>query len=194
MRHCALVLASIAILGPASALAQPSRTQPSTTQPSRTQPSTTQPSTARERVRVLLSGFEDVPSDEAWRGVDNALPALIELYADRSEPAHLRLRAVSAVGAFRQPAARTFLLAVANADGQTDLFVRAAVSALGHAFGRDAVADLTPFLSHRVTVVREAAARSLGRIGDEASRRALRARLGAERDPTVRQAIEHALR
>jgi HEAT repeat protein len=147
----------------------------------------------RERVRAMLSGIEDVPTEAQWRQVgDGALPILIDLYNTPSEPPFIRLRAVSAVAAFPQPAVRTFLLAVARAERQGDLYVREAVISLARAFGRAAIADLTPFLDHGEPVVREATANALGRIGG--ADRQLRARLNVEENALVREALQRAVR
>ncbi len=150
---------------------------------------------SRERVREMLSGIEDVPTADEWRRVgDGALPVLIELYADASEAPFVRLRAVGAVAAFPREATRTFLLAVASAPRQSDLFIREAVLALGRAFGQRAVTDIRPYLAHRESVVREAAARALGAIGGPDATRALQGRLASEPDLVVRESIEAALR
>jgi HEAT repeat protein len=149
---------------------------------------------SRERVRAMLSGIEDLPSDDDWRRTgDAALPILMEIYNDLREPGFVRIRAIGASGAFPREATRTFLLAVARAEGQSDLFVREAVNAMARAFGRNAVSDLGPYLSHREPVVREATARAFGRIGGPDATRLLRARLSAERDEVVREAIQAAL-
>lgn len=143
----------------------------------------------------MLSAIEGVPSDDDWHRLgDGALPVLIDLYADASEPGYVRLRAVGATGAFPRTATRTFLLAVARAEGQSDLFVREAVTTLARAFGPASVRDIVPFLQHEAPIVREAAAQSLGRIGGADARSALSARLTDERDATVRASIERALR
>ena len=143
----------------------------------------------------MLSGVEDVPSDADWQRLgDGTLSVLIDLYNGRDEAPYVRLRAVGATAAFPRAASRTFLLAVARADGQSDLFVREAIVALARGFGRDASADLSPFLDHAEPVVREAAARALGRIGGRVASSALSARLRVERDAVVREAIEAALR
>ncbi len=143
----------------------------------------------------MLSGIEHVPSEDDWRRLgEGALPVLIDLYSDESEPGFVRIRAVSASAAFPQQATHTFLLAVAHADGQSDLFIREAVLALGRAFGRAAVGDIAPFLRHEASVVREASAMALGRIGGSDATGALRAQLSVERDAAVRTSIERALR
>jgi len=150
---------------------------------------------SRERVRQMLSGVEDTPSDEGWRRLgDGVIPVLIDLYDDPDEAPYVRLRAIGATAAFPRPAVRTFLLAVARLEGQGDLFVREALLALARGFGAAASGDLRPFLAHDEPVVREAAARALGQVGDAGATRALRARLAVERDATVREAIEAALR
>jgi HEAT repeat protein len=142
----------------------------------------------------MLSGYEDVPGAEAWRALGpETLQVLVSLYNDGSEPPYVRLRAVGAAAHYPSPAARTFLLGVARAPGQNDLFVRAAVLALGRAFDQRAVDAVKSFLGHRDAVVREAAARALGRMGGPEATRALRARMDEETDPQVRSALDRAL-
>lgn len=147
-----------------------------------------------QQVRELLSGYEYVPSGEDLRALGpDTLRVLIELYAAPDAPPWVRLRAIAAVGHYPEPATRTFLLAVARAEGQSDLLVREAVLALGRAFGEHAIADVRPFLSHREPVVREAAGMALGRIATPRAVDLLRARIVAERDPGVRRALDRSL-
>lgn len=142
----------------------------------------------------MLSGIEDTPTDADWQRVgERALPILIELYNDADEAPFVRMRAVGASAAFPRPATRTFLLAVARAEGQSDLFVREALLALARGFGRGAVNDVAPFLAHAEPVVREAAARALGRVGGPEAQRHLSARLSVERDDVVREALQRGL-
>ena len=146
-------------------------------------------------VRELLSGIESVPTDADWRRLgDGALPVLIDLFNRPTEAPYVRLRALGATGAFPRPAVRTFLLAAARADNQSDLLIREAVVTLARAFGAASVSDIAPFLSHREVVVRDATARALGRIGGARALRVLRSRLALERDAGVRSSIEGALR
>jgi HEAT repeat protein len=154
--------------------------------------SATPPSKAE--VRQLLSGYEQTPGAATWRTLGpEALSVLIALYDDPSEAPYVRLRAVHAAGFYPTPATRTFLLAVARAPGQSDLFVRQAVLGLARAFGVRAVRDILPFLEHTEPVVREGAAAGLGRIGSDDAREALRARLVVERSDSVRLTIERSL-
>ncbi len=150
---------------------------------------------ARAQVRELLSGFEETPGAETWGALGpETLGVLVDLYADAREAPYVRLRAVHAAGFYPSPAARTFLLAVARAPGQSDLFVRQAVLTLARAFGPAAVDDVRPFLASEHPVVREAAATGLGRIGTPEAREALRRRLVVEGAAPVRETIERALR
>jgi len=113
----------------------------------------------------MLSGYEHVPSASEWRALGpEALGVLVRLYNDTHERPYVRLRAVGAAGHFPSPAAHTFLLAVARAPRQSDLFVREALLALGRAFGRGAAREIRPFLGSPEPVVRDAAAVALDRI------------------------------
>jgi hypothetical protein len=141
---------------------------------------------SRDTVRSMLMGYEQVPSAAQWQALGpETLGVLVSLYDDAAQPPFVRLRAVGAVAAFPTPAARTFLLAVARANGQGDLMIREAVLALGRAFGAAARIEIRTFLTHREPVVREAAATALQRI-DAAARgstdRSLRRRAQLRRD------------
>jgi hypothetical protein len=153
-----------------------------------------QASVTRERVRGMLSGIEDVPTDADWRRLgEQVLPVLMDLYADVQEAPFVRLRALGATAAFPRPSTRAFLLGVARVDGQSDLVIREALLALARGFGRDAGRDLAGYLGHAEPVVREAAAIALGRVGGAEAQRHLSQRLPVERDVAVREAIERGL-
>jgi len=150
---------------------------------------------SRDHVRQMLSGFETVPGADAWRTLGpETLGVLVGLYDDAHEVPFVRLRAVTVAAYYPSPAARTFLLAVARARGQSDLFVREAVLALGRAFGARALDDVRPFLAHAEPTVREAAAMALARIGTRPALDAVRTRLRAEPDAAVRDTMTRALR
>lgn len=153
------------------------------------------PTPTRAQVRELLSGIEDVPTEADWRRIgDGVLRHLMDLANDTREPPFVRLRAVGATAAFPRPAVRTFLLAMGRAGGQSDLMIAEVVNALGRAFGDGALRELGDYLRHEEPVVREAAARQLGRLESERARAALRTQLRVERLPHVRTTIERALR
>mgnify|MGYP001794323079 CR=1 FL=1 len=144
-------------------------------------------------VRAMLSGYESVPTLAEWRrqgaGTLDLLKRLFE--ASDTQP-YVRLRAVAAMAAFPTDAARSFLVRVARSS-TSDLIAREALLTLGRAFGDGVRAELAPFLSHRIPLLREAAARALGRIGNPDCRALLEARLETEGHPAVREAVTRAL-
>ncbi len=148
-----------------------------------------------ERVRQMLSAYEQVPPPAAWQALGpRTLGVLVALYNDPREPTYVRLRSVAVAAHYPSEACRTFLRAVAQAPGQRDLFVRTALLALGRAFGPQALVDIEPFLEHPEPVVREASVRALSRIGTPQALRSLRARMDVERDAVVRATLERLLR
>jgi len=148
-----------------------------------------------DRVAQLLSGYEDMPSDAQLRAMGpEIVGTLATLYNDASRPGYVRLRSVTAAGAFHTAAAHTFLRAVLTRPGQSDLFLREGLLSLGRAFGEQAVSELAPYLSRDESLVREAAVISLTRIRSTAALEALRARLPLESDPGVRRRLEASLR
>ncbi len=152
------------------------------------------PPTKSELAR-LLSGYEELPPASAFRAWGpGTLSVLVELYQDGTQPAFVRIRAVYAAGHYPSPATRTFLLAVARAPRQSDLFIREAVLSLGRAFGPRAVDDLRPFLRHDEPVVRESAVIALSRIRSPEALSALRVRLPDEHAAHVRDRIRRAVR
>jgi HEAT repeat protein len=180
-------LVAVLTLGTALGLGGGPATGTAFAQPARSAPS-------KAHLRELLSGYETVPPASTWAALGpSALRGLAELYQDHSQPPYVRLRAVWAASHYETALCREFLLAVANAPGQNDLFVRQAVLALGRAFGARATEALVPFLSRPEPVVRVAAGRALARIGNPAARRALSERLRVESSPSVRASLEAAL-
>lgn len=149
---------------------------------------------SKAQVAQMLSGYESVPTTAQWRAMGpEVLAVLAELYNDTEQPGYVRMRSVDAAGSFRVPAARTFLLAVARARGQGDLYVRAAVKALARGFGVNAIDDLGDFLDSRHVVVRETVARELGRLQDDRVRPLLERRRAVEDNEAVRGALDAAL-
>jgi HEAT repeat protein len=146
------------------------------------------------QVRELLSGYEGGPAESTWRALGpETLGVLITLYDAQGEAPFVRQRAVAAAAYYPSPAARTFLRAVLVTPGQSDLFIRTAVDALARAFGAAAWDEVQPYLAHPAVTVRMGAVRAAVRIGTPAARNALRARLRAEQDAEVREALSAAL-
>ncbi|MEM1418533.1 MAG: HEAT repeat domain-containing protein [Myxococcota bacterium] len=146
-----------------------------------------------DAVRAMLSGYESVPTLAEWRRLGPAvLPVLIRLYEARETAPYVRLRAIAATAAFPTELTRTFLRTVAQT-ATSDLIAREAVLTLGRAFADGIAEDVAPFLQHDAPVVREAAARTLGRVGTPGCRALLEARLPSEAHPVVRTALVRAL-
>ncbi len=149
----------------------------------------------KDRVRQLLSGFEGVAPQTAWRALGpSTVAVLAELYDDASEPPFIRMRAVQVSAYYPTEATRTFLRRVVQAPDQNDLILRRAVMAFTTAFGEGALEDVRPFLSHRTGLIREAAIRAVAQVGTPSALALLQARLRIERDPEVRVRLDEALR
>lgn len=146
------------------------------------------------QVREMLSGYESVPSRDAWQRLGpETVGVLAQLYNDRSQPPFVRIRAVAAAGSFATPAARTFLRGVLRLRGQSDLIAREALLALATAFGGEAMADVRPYVTDASPVLRAGAARALGRIRSNDALAVLQQRATVETDGDVREAIRLAL-
>jgi HEAT repeat protein len=148
-----------------------------------------------ERVRTLLSAYEQLPGATHWRDLGpGTLEVLIALHDDPREPGYVRLRALAAAGHFPGPRARTFLLRVARAPEQDELFVREALLALQRGFKEDAVEEVSAFLRHERPLVRRAAATCIGRMDRTLAEPRLRRHLDREHDPVVRRVVQRVLR
>lgn len=147
-----------------------------------------------DRVRTLLSSFEAVAPEAAWRALGpETVQVLRALYEDRDELPFVRMRAVEVAGYYPTEASHTFLREVVRTPDQNDLILRRALRSLTRAFGEQAIDDVRPFLTHRVVIVREAAVRALATVEVPRVRTLLQARLERERDPEVRRRLEVAL-
>jgi HEAT repeat protein len=148
-----------------------------------------------QRVRALLSAYEQLPGAAQWRALGpDTLAVLISLHDDPREPTYVRLRALAAAGHFPVPRARAFLLRVARAPEQDELFVREALLALQRAFKDDAVEEVSEFLRHERPLVRRAAATGIGRMDRAIAEPRLRRHLDREHDRVVRRVVQRVLR
>ena len=146
------------------------------------------------RVRAMLSAFEGGPPAETWEAMGPETVAVLEqLYDDEGAPPFVRLRAIEAAGHFATEASHAFLRRVASRPDEGDLRIRAAVRALGRAFGETVIDELRPFLAHRAVAVREGAVLALGSIATPRARALLQARLDRERNHTVRGTLRRTL-
>jgi hypothetical protein len=137
----------------------------------------------------ILAGIEHVPTaDEVKRLGPDADQQLID-YAEspRATPIR-RLRAILSLRFVPSATARAYLTdLLARKPGALD--TAAALSALTP-YGRDALAQVQPYLTHAAADVRHAAVAAMAQLGEPAP---LRARLAVEKDPGVRAEILKAL-
>lgn len=145
-----------------------------------------------DAVMDLLNGFEDPvrEADLAALG-DGVEVELMQIAEDKAVPATRRGRAVSALQYYRTDAVRAFL-EKHLADPHDGLIRRKAAWSLA-AWGEPAVPLLTGALGDADVQLRIAAAQALGTIPHESAKAALRARLSAETESAVKDAIGKSL-
>ncbi len=152
-----------------------------------------------DQVRMRLATPDAAPRPSSdWRKLgDDVDVRLIEAATDeRLDPA-ARARAVEALGQISTERARHFLRNLLNTSGSGPDLVAAAVHALSDLLARtDPSEALTldkKYLDHRDWMVREAAARALGKLGTPDAEEALRARWNREKSGVVKLALSAAL-
>lgn len=134
-----------------------------------------------ERARVLLSGFEFVPTADAWDALGPAgAVADVLMTLTKDQTGLVRYRAMSSLAHFPTPGVKTFL--VSNAQ-QTSLAPRLrakALRALGAGFKEQALTALTPMLSEADPVIREAAVKAMQPMAAAAVQTLLEDRMSGE--------------
>jgi HEAT repeat protein len=144
----------------------------------------------RASIEHMLSGFEDTPTLAQFHALgDGAVPLLAEIHDDASVMQPVRLRAVTAVGAFTTDAAHTFLLRVMRDPNEPAMVVREAIRALARSQGAESVPVIAPFLTNTSRAVRESAIESLGSIGTTAALHQLSRHRAHEHDAALRERI-----
>jgi hypothetical protein len=146
----------------------------------------------RTTIEDALSGFEaepDLATVRAW-GVDGER-LLLQIARDPTLHGVVQVRAVRALRAFAPDAGVLRFLRETAARPTTNLFVRrACFDALLEGF--DDIAEIARYLADPIPEVRDGAAWTLSRSPRPEARRALRARLAVETDPTVRATLAQA--
>lgn len=142
-------------------------------------------------VEALLS--RDAPATE-WRKLGPeavaVLERILEAPATRLER---RIQALTALGRLEHPGVVDRLRAIIKDDGADPRYRAAALAALGHRGGPQAVAEIKPLLNARDARLRAAAARALGDLGGAEARSALEQRLASEEELSTREAIQQSL-
>lgn len=162
---------------------------PSTGQPAG---NNAQPTAAsvRDKVMVLLSGIEHIPSKDEFKraGPDDLVVAALDAIA-RDGGSKLRHRANAAAGLGHYPRAETrkTLEALIGEEGLDEVLRRPSIKAYSVAFGADAVPLVAKMLDHKDRGTREAALRSLADIKTPAARQAIETRLKVEADDALKK-------
>jgi HEAT repeat protein len=150
----------------------------------------------RERLLALFSGYEHIVTrDELVQlGDTNQLTAALEsLYRDPTVRPNTRVNALAALRFFPSPEVKALYEQALTASDTADDVRRSAVKAYGVGFGPQAVPLLGKMLEHPELHTRNAAAKSLGAIGDESAKIALRQHLPREQSALVKASIEEVL-
>ena len=157
----------------------------------------------RQRIVVLLSGFEYFPTKaDLEQGTDEAaVSALLQqLVSDASERPLVRTKAVDALGYYADEESRELLLGLARTpvnvteDRLGDSMRHHAITSLAKSQKDRAVGDLKPLLEDPDIQIRLSAVVALGKHAQQAARPVLLERLSLERNDTVTRELERYVR
>lgn len=146
-----------------------------------------------DAVMDLLNAFEEPLREADLVALGSGVDAeLMEIADDTQVPATRRGRAIVGMQYFKTDTVRSWLETRLASTTSESILRRKAASSLA-AWGPSAVAVLGPVLADSDVQVRIAVAQALGRVGDDAARKALQDRLGAESVPAVKDVITREL-
>jgi HEAT repeat protein len=148
--------------------------------------------------RILGAREHVITAAEVKSLGEHADRLLIAAATDGKSSRWRRARALIALRFAPSSESLAFLRAVIDekksfVEGADALELAAAAGSLAP-YGRDALPDLLPLVTHASTDVRHSVAAALGTMTEPEAESALRARLYVERDPGVRDAVARALR
>jgi HEAT repeat protein len=144
----------------------------------------------RAAILDLLGAYEDGPTADQLRALGDGVG--VELLAIAQDPtiaSTRRARAVTALQAFPSDAAVTWITAELGSPAAESILRRKCAWSLGVLRGEAAVPALAGALADPDPQLRIAAAHALGSIAAPAAKDALKQRLDAETDATVRAAV-----
>ena len=148
----------------------------------------------KEKVLDLLTGYEFTADKQDWDAIgQGARDILMEVYLDTEQKKIVRARAIMALRYFSDEAVKQFLLGILYKEDQDEKFLRKGLYSLSSGFGKEVLKDLAIFLSHDNPDVREAAARSVGKIATKKSLNHLKKRLKAEKNEMVKMVIRQMI-
>jgi len=148
----------------------------------------------RERVRLLLSGYEYFPTADDLREVvaDPTLYLLELVYGDDTMVVH-RHRAIAALGLFPSDESRAHLDYLLASPATPELTRHHVMNALSTGYGEAALPALAPYLSVADLQLQLTAISAIGAIGTETSVTLLQDSLRIEADELVRERIQAQL-
>ncbi|MFH1436928.1 MAG: HEAT repeat domain-containing protein [Pseudomonadota bacterium] len=148
----------------------------------------------KAKVLDLLTGYEFTADKQDWDEIgQGARDILMEVFLDTGQKKIVRARAIMALRFFPDEAVKQFLLGILYKEDQDEKFLRKGLYSLSSGFGKEVLEDLATFLSHDNPDVREAAARSMGKIAGKKSLNHLKKRLKAENNEMVKKVIRQMI-
>lgn len=147
----------------------------------------------KQRLLVMLSGFEHVPSRADWKRAgptDRVAEALVEIASDGSARRSVRARAITGMRHAPAPVARRYLQQAVEDPSTLPLLRRKAAWTLGAVARETALPVLTPLLSSNDPFLREAALRGISEVPGPVATRTIADHAAREKTPAVRRTAE----
>lgn len=153
------------------------------------------PAELKPKVLALITGYELEPKREDWDKLGpKALDVLVAIAQDDTALPSTRTRAIASMNHFDAPSVSTHLATFASQKTLPWRLRATAAEVLVARDGEKALPQVAPMLSSADPLVREAAAKSIARLGTATARKTLESRLEKEEDAAVREAIQQGLR
>jgi HEAT repeat protein len=146
----------------------------------------------RAALRALLSAEEVTVTPKALSDMGSgAPPLLMEVAQNAEEDPLLRSRALSLLRYYPDdPRVAAFLEGMVNQKGLNPVLLRSALHSHGMVSGKKAVPALTPYLSSKDPLIREAAGRGLAATKDQEAMAMVKQAADREGDPSVKQTLQ----
>lgn len=150
----------------------------------------------KQRLLVMMSGFEHVPTRADWRRAgptERVAEALVEIAEDGSARRSLRARAISGMRHAPTPLVRQFLKQAVENPTTLPLLRRKAAVSLGAVSREDALLVLTPLLSADDPFLREAVLRGIAEVPGKVATKTIKDHVALEKTPSVRRTAQGLL-
>lgn len=148
------------------------------------------------KVELLLSGYEYFPTrEDLEKASSNAQEILIQIAENEEALPSTRLRAVDALGLFKEDIkTAAFFEKTLHRGGQDKAIVRHAMTSSLKAFGQQALPWVQPYLGHQDLQMRISAVHAVGRLGGVEGVQMLQFQRQIEPELLVRQQMVRFLR